>query len=90
MAIAFTFILILTQQDFSSALTALYSPINIFCIIVLSVGVESCNMALNLMPVSAFFLAIYMLGEPITIYKLISVVVVLFSLTIFVKYKKTS
>jgi drug/metabolite transporter (DMT)-like permease len=106
-ALAFTLIMVLTGQNFSSVLTAFYSPLNIFCIIVLgvgvsgisyiiyiyamkSVGVENCNMALNLMPVSAFILAVYVLGESADVYKVIAIIIVLTSLVIFVKYDKST
>lgn len=104
-ALAFTLILLFTGADFGSALTAFSSPLNIFCLAVLgvgisgisyiiyiyamkSVGVENCNMALNLMPVSAFFLAIYVLGETVTIYKILAIVIVFISMFFFVKYNE--
>lgn len=49
------------------------------------VGVDGTGMALNLMPLSSFILAIFMLGEAVTPARLIAVAVVIGSMMVFVK-----
>jgi drug/metabolite transporter (DMT)-like permease len=51
------------------------------------VGVDGTGMALNLMPLSAFILAIFALGEPVTIIRLIAIGIVIVSMMTFMKYR---
>ncbi|MCP3967560.1 MAG: DMT family transporter [Lentisphaerae bacterium] len=52
-----------------------------------TVGVDGTGMALNLMPLSSFILAVIALGEHVTAMRLIGVATVIFSMMIFMKFK---
>ncbi len=56
------------------------------------VGVDGTGMALNLMPLSAFVLAIFALGEAVTPMRLLAMAVVIVSMILFMKFgrKKAS
>jgi drug/metabolite transporter (DMT)-like permease len=58
------------------------------------VGVDGTGMALNLMPLSSFVLAIFALGEAITPMRLLAITVVVTSMVLFIKFgqkeKKTA
>lgn len=50
------------------------------------VGVDGTGMALNLMPLSSFILAIFALGEAVTPMRLLAIVVVIVSMMLFMKF----
>ncbi|MTI18001.1 DMT family transporter [Rhodobacteraceae bacterium RKSG542] len=50
------------------------------------VGVDGTGMALNLMPLSSFILAIFLLGEAVTVWRVVAIAVVIGAMTVFVKY----
>lgn len=50
------------------------------------VGVDGTGMALNLMPLSSFVLAVYALGEPVTSIRLAAIAVVIISMVAFMKF----
>ncbi|UJF17953.1 DMT family transporter [Vibrio sp. SS-MA-C1-2] len=52
------------------------------------VGVDGTGMALNLMPLSSFVLAIFALGEAVTPMRLLAIVVVIGSMVLFMKFGK--
>lgn len=50
------------------------------------IGVDGTGMALNLMPLSSFVLAIFALGEPVTPMRLLAIAVVIVSMMLFMKF----
>jgi len=52
------------------------------------VGVDGTGMALNLMPLSSFVLAIFALGEAVTPMRLLAIAVVIVSMMLFMKFGK--
>jgi len=52
------------------------------------VGVDGTGMALNLMPLSSFILAVFALGEAVTPMRLLAMAVVVISMMLFMKFAK--
>jgi drug/metabolite transporter (DMT)-like permease len=50
------------------------------------VGVDGTGMALNLMPLSSFVLAVFALGEEVTVIRLVAIAVVILSMVAFMKF----
>jgi drug/metabolite transporter (DMT)-like permease len=50
------------------------------------VGVDGTGMALNLMPLSSFVLAVFALGESVTPMRLLAIAVVIISMMMFMKF----
>ena len=50
------------------------------------VGVDGTGMALNLMPLSSFVLAVFALGEAVTPMRLLAMAVVIISMMLFMKF----
>lgn len=50
------------------------------------VGVDGTGMALNLMPLSSFVLAVFALGEEVTVIRLVAIAVVIISMVAFMKF----
>ncbi|MEF1218598.1 EamA family transporter, partial [Photobacterium damselae] len=50
------------------------------------VGVDGTGMALNLMPLSSFVLAVFALGESVTPMRLLAIAVVIVSMMMFMKF----
>ena len=50
------------------------------------VGVDGTGMALNLMPLSSFVLAIFALGEAVTPMRLLAIAIVITSMIAFMKF----